>query len=259
MSFSAGCLAYAFALKLGNPHNIGIGLIAFCATLFTYNIQRILRIKEIQMQSTDRHRWLSVHVPLIKALSTLGLVASITIYFLVLGWAIDFWFLAISAVIGVLYALKIATKLDGLRDVPHIKIYLIALQWTLVAVFWPYLRLEDGVAFPWTLAFSVFFFILAATVPFDIRDIVYDDKKKMTIPQIAGIKGAKTVALVFLTISLICLILFSPAILYNGLFYVCYLVLTLLIVNSQTRRREMYFSGLIDGWIIVYALLIVFI
>ena len=259
VSLSAGSLAFASATRLGNPHRFGIGLIAFCATLFTYNIQRILRLREIKMQSTDRHRWLLENVLLIKVLAAIGLLGSILIYFLVLGWAIDFWLLAISATIGILYALKVFSKFDGLRDIPYIKIYLIALQWTLVAVYWPYLRLEEGIMdFPWSLFSSVFFFILAATVPFDIRDIVYDDQKKRTIPQIFGVKGAKGIALLFMTISSVSLVIFSPNVLHFWLFYVCYFVLGLLIINSQIRRREMYFSGLIDGWIIAFSILIVF-
>lgn len=258
ISFSAGSLAYACADKLGNPHHWGIGLIVFCATTFIYNIQRILRIKEIQLQSTDRHRWLSDHVPLIKILSAIGLLGSILIYFFVLGWEIDFWFLAISAIFAVLYALKVAPKLDGLRDVPYIKIYLIALQWTLVVVYWPYLRLKPDISFPWMLCCSVFFFILAATVPFDIRDLVYDDQKKRTIPQIFGINGAKVVALLFMALSIGTLVIYFPKVIQFWLFYMCYLVLGILIFLSQTRRQEMYFSGIIDGWIISYALLIVF-
>lgn len=257
VSLSAGSLTFACASRIGSPHRFGIGLIVFFATLFTYNIQRILRIQEIKMQSTDRHRWLSKHVLLIKVFAAIGLFGSVLIYFLVLGWNIDFWFLAISAIIGVLYAQKVFSRFDGLRDIPLIKIYLIAIQWTLVAVYWPYLRLEGAIAFPWSLCISVFFFILAATVPFDIRDIVYDDKKKKTIPQIVGIKGAKAIALLFMILSLVSLTLFSPNTLYFWLFYVCYLVMGLLILNSETRRQEMYFSGLIDGWIIAYAVLIV--
>lgn len=256
VSLSVGSLAYACASKFENPHQFGIGLIAFFATVFTYNIQRILRIKEIQMQSTDRHRWLSDNVLLIKILSILGLIGSILIYFLVLGWALDFWFLAISAAVGILYALKVFSKFHGLRDIPYIKIYLIAIVWTLVVMYWPYLRSDSDMAFPWSLCCSVFFFLLANAVCFDIRDLVYDDQKKRTIPQIFDLRGAKVVSLLFMTISIVCLIVYSSDVLYSWLFYVCYLVLCLLVLFSQIRRQEMYFSGLIDGWIIVYALLI---
>jgi 4-hydroxybenzoate polyprenyltransferase len=259
VSLSAGSLAYACAVKLGNPHNVGIGLTVFFATLFIYNIQRILRLGEIKVKSSDRHYWLEKHTFLIKILAGIGIIGAVTIYFAVLGWDIDFWFLAFSAVIGVLYALKVHPKTKALRDIPHAKIYLIALQWALVSVYWPYMRVAHSIDFPIGLGLSIFFFILAATIPFDIRDLVYDAKHKSTIPQIFGVRGAKIIAILFLGLSALSLCYFFPIAIYSWWFYICYIVLVLLILNSCIKRHEMYYSVIIDGWIIVYALLVYFI
>jgi 4-hydroxybenzoate polyprenyltransferase len=259
ISISAGSLAYACAIKLGNPRDIGIGLTVFFATLFIYNIQRILRLGEIKVKSSDRHHWLENHIFLIKILAGIGIIGSVTIYFTVLGWNIDFWFLAFSAIIGVLYAMKIHPKSLALRDIPYVKIYLIVAQWALVSVYWPYMRIAQTTDFPIGLGLSIFFFILAATVPFDIRDLVYDKKYKSTIPQIFGVKGAKIIALIFAGLSALSLYFFFPIVIHLWLFYLCYLVLVILIVGSRTNRHEMYYSGIIDGWIIVYALVVYFI
>src|SRR5690554_553505 len=256
VSLSAGLLAYACTVKLGNPHDVGIGLTVFFATLFIYNIQRILRLKEVKVKSSDRHHWLEDHVLLIKVLAIIGIVGSVTIYFTVLGWNIDFWFLAFSAIVGVLYAMKIHPKSMALRDIPYAKIYLIALQWALVSVYWPYMRIAEFTDFTVGLGVSIFFFILAATVPFDIRDLVYDGKHKSTIPQIFGVKGAKAIALLFLILSALSLYCSFPTVICMWLFYLCYLVLAILIIGSRTERHEMYYSGIIDGWIIVYGVLI---
>src|SRR5690554_1950103 len=256
ISISAGSLAYACAVKLGNPHDVGIGFTVFFATLFIYNIQRILRLGEIKIKSSERHVWLENHTFLIQMLALIGIIGSVAIYFAVLGWNIDFWFLAFSAVIGVLYAMKIHPKSMALRDIPYAKIYLIALQWALVSVYWPYMRIADTTDFPVGLILSIFFFILAATVPFDIRDLVYDKKHKSTIPQIFGVKGAKAIALLFLVLSALSLYFFYPVVIHLCWFYICYSVLGILILNSNVYRREMYYSGVIDGWIIVYALVI---
>jgi len=256
ISISAGSLAYACAVKLGNPHDVGIGFTVFFATLFIYNIQRILRLGEIKIKSSERHVWLENHTFLIKMLALIGIIGSVAIYFAVLGWNIDFWFLAFSAVIGVLYAMKIHPKSMALRDIPYAKIYLIAVQWALVSVYWPYMRIAETTDFPMGLGLSIFFFILAATVPFDIRDLVYDGKHKSTIPQILGVKGAKIIALLFLILSALSLYCSFPTVICMWLFYLCYLILGILIIGSRTDRHEMYYSGIIDGWIIVYALLV---
>lgn len=256
VSASAGLLAFSCATQLGSPHYMGIGFTVFFATLFIYNIQRILRLGEIKAKSSDRHLWLENHVLFIKILAAMGLIGSIVIYFAVLGWNIDFWFLAFSAIIGVLYAMKIHPKTKALRDIPYVKIYLIALQWALVSVYWPYMRIASYADFPADLGLSIFFFILAATVPFDIRDLVYDGNHKSTIPQIFGEKGAKLIALIFMLLSAIFLYMFSSTAIEFLLFYITYLMLSVLIVLSHTKRHEMYFSGLIDGWIMAFALLI---
>src|SRR5690554_7636306 len=75
-------------------------------------------------------------------------------------------------------------------------------------------------------------------------------------PQILGVKGAKTIALLFLILSALSLYCSFPTVICMWLFYLCYLVLAILIIGSRTERHEMYYSGIIDGWIIVYGVLI---
>src|SRR5690554_5048576 len=75
-------------------------------------------------------------------------------------------------------------------------------------------------------------------------------------PQILGVKGAKIIALLFLILSALSLYYSFPTVICMWLFYLCYLILGILIIGSRTERHEMYYSGIIDGWIIVYALLV---
>src|SRR5690554_8135853 len=99
------------------------------------------------------------------------------------------------------------------------------------------MRIAETTDFPMDLGLSIFFFILAATVPFDIRDLVYDGKHKSTIPQILGVKGAKTIALLFLILSALSLYCSFPTVICMWLFYLCYLVLAILIIGRSEERR----------------------
>jgi 4-hydroxybenzoate polyprenyltransferase len=47
-----------------------------------------------------------------------------------------------------------------------------------------------------------FFFIAAITIPFDIRDLNFDDKNLKTLPQVIGIQKSKVVGLFFLMLFL---------------------------------------------------------
>jgi len=256
ISVVAGALVAVCSEYQGNPHSIGIGVTAFFATLFIYNMQRVLRLDEIAIQKSDRHHWLAKHSETIIVFSVIGWLGSVLTYFFWLQWDIDFWFLAVSAILGILYAFKIHPKIAAIRDIPFLKIYLIAIQWALVTVYWPYIRIQDQIELPIENLISVFFFILAITIPFDIRDLIYDDKEKCTIPQLLGIKGAKTVAVIAFLISASMLVLEDKSVLSINWFYITYSGAILLVIFSTVKRHELFYSGIIDGWIFAYVLLI---
>ena len=103
----------------------------------------------------------------------------------------------------------------------------------------------------------VFCYILAITIPFDIRDLGIDEERKKTIPQWVGIKNSKIIALLFLLFSILIFgFLSSP------LQLMAYIISSFfsgyLIYNSNKNRSDIYFTFLIDGHIIFQFLLIFF-
>lgn len=255
VSLSVGTLTTGCAHYLGNKHSLALGFTAFLSTFFIYNIQRLLRLKGIHEDSSERLLWIKKHALRLFLASFISLIGCLITYFFFLGVELDFWFLALSGVFGILYAFEFTPKVEGLRDIPYIKIYLIALLWALVAVFWPSMRIGmHPLSYP--LIFSVFFYILACTVPFDIRDMYYDDNKKKTIPQLVGQNGAKLVAILFLLVSAYSLYISCPQLIANPWFYVSYGGIFVLILGSSHKRPELYYSGIIDAWILFYAVCI---
>jgi len=144
----------------------------------------------------------------------------------------------------------------NLRDIPHLKAYLIALVWTMASVVLP--AMESDTFFSgrtFQLTASNFLFILALTIPFDIRDIHLDEKSKWTIPQFLGLNGSKLISLVLISASV-----FIGA---NDLILITHLsisILTYLILLAltTTKRQELFFSFLIDGMLVLHPLLIIF-
>src|SRR5690554_7200300 len=57
-------------------------------------------------------------------------------------------------------------------------------------------------------------------------------------PQILGVKGAKIIALLFLILSALSLYCSFPTVICMWLFYLCYLILGILIIGSRTRSEE---------------------
>ena len=103
----------------------------------------------------------------------------------------------------------------------------------------------------------IFCYIMAITIPFDIRDLEIDEKKKKTIPQWVGIKNAKLISYLFLCIAI--------ALIGANLSFMPFLIMTvsfitagMLVYFSSPTNHDYYFSFFIDGHIILQFLLVYF-
>jgi hypothetical protein len=127
----------------------------------------------------------------------------------IIGLAITTYLLKIKALL-VLFPFLLATSLYispfkmwrlNLRDVPGIKLFLIAFSWAGVTVLFPIIQNDVEISKNiMLLFFERFLFIVAITIPFDIRDIDYDNPKLFTLPQVIGIKKSKLVGIISLTL-----------------------------------------------------------
>ena len=87
----------------------------------------------------------------------------------------------------------------SLRDIPLLKIFIIAFYWTYLTIIIPVL--VYNISFDSNLILNIivrFLFVLAITIPFDIRDYSVDDSSKKTIPQLIGLQKATILAVLIL-------------------------------------------------------------
>ncbi|WP_103664802.1 hypothetical protein [Gracilimonas amylolytica] len=85
-----------------------------------------------------------------------------------------------------------AFKGKNLRMVRGWKIFVIAAAWSGVSVLFPLVDTIDLVQPSVILEMiSRFAFVLALTIPFEIRDLKYDEKELGTLPQILGVKESR--------------------------------------------------------------------
>jgi 4-hydroxybenzoate polyprenyltransferase len=105
-----------------------------------------------------------------------------------------------------------------------------------------------------------FAFLVAITIPFDIRDMHYDDPGQKTIPQLFGLNKARALAIVFACISLMA----SASLYLTGTYGSCNFVAFALsaavniifISNSDPKKSEMYFAGGVDSALLIQAVLV---
>ncbi len=145
------------------------------------------------------------------------------------------------------------------RDFPFIKIALVAIVWSWISVILPALRYEMAHSFE-IISLMIIeraLFIFGITIPFDIRDIEQDRKSgTKTIPSSIRLRTSKLIAGVSILVALaIDLVLTSYFHLYTTPIFVGFLftyVLSLtLIAYSRPDLPDWYFTGLVDGLMLV--------
>lgn len=240
---------------------VRLGLMIFAATLFLYNIDSVLPYKHNQqLVLSGRKRWMQQHRRELLLLALAALAVAGFLFFLD-GWQHLTLFLGHLAAISLLYSLpivKVGGRWRALRDLPLLKVFLIAYVWAAVTVWIPALYLGKLLASPVVLVLFArrFFFILALAFVFDIRDHTKDLLTgTRTFPGVFGVRATKIIALVALALS--CLLL--P----QGVNHTHLLVLTLptvlaaaLIWYADESRPDYYFALLTDGILILQFLVV---
>ncbi|MEX1191105.1 MAG: hypothetical protein WED10_03760 [Brumimicrobium sp.] len=254
ISISAGTLTMGISAFYEGDSPLFYFLTVFFSTLFIYNFQRMVRTDEREGKKSERHLWLDRNKKVIYLLAVLGIIGSGLSYFLLLKMKSDLLFLFFIGILGVFYALKVLNR-KALRDLPLIKIHIIALVWVLITSVWPLVRMEANLIDNSYLFIATYLFIIAVTIPFDIRDLSYDAADKLTFPQVFGVTTSKRMAIIFLLISFSVLGIANESFLFNPFYYISLIGLLLLILWTTRARKEKYFSGWIDGWIIFFGLM----
>jgi uncharacterized membrane protein len=160
--------------------------------------------------------------------------------------------LSISLVISILYVYKIKSK--SLRDTPYLKIHLIAIIWVIALGIFELVNEQIFEFEKWIFVLIHYFYVIAVTIPFDIRDLKYDDPKKRTIPQVIGVLFSKMLSFGLMVLYFILAIYFKPDLLLNFYFHFSILISLLLILGIKNTRNEFYYSGLMEGSILIVGL-----
>ena len=129
-----------------------------------------------------------------------------------------------------------------------VKLVYIASIWTIVTLTIPLLiAQEDWNEYTWILHIERLFFIVAITVPFDIRDAKTDSSDMLTLPMWIGVKKAKYAALILMTFCISFHLIFN----YDMSFFlpvmITYTTAILLIYFSDKPHGDMYFSFGLEG------------
>lgn len=233
----------------------------FFATLTLYNFS-ILIEKPVNPKNSPhrRVRWIFTHYRLNISMTIIAILSLLPLFFLLsFSSKILVIFLGFIAFGYSLPLFSVGEKKFGLRNIPGLKLFIIALVWSVSTVTLPILEINDSHLFDVNfndliiLTAKRFLFIAAITIPFDIRDLFQDKKFDLkTIPTLFGERKAYLFCQFLLVCYTILLIVFNNG--FNADFIALTLTIILagwLIFKSNWDKNEYYYFFYLDGTLIL--------
>lgn len=245
-----------------------IWIAVFFGSFFLYNFHRLYKIEYIpEHQLEERHYWVLKHSKKIKLSMTLSVLLMMT----VMPYFNEGTLVALlpAGIISVGYTIPIFPTENGwrrFRDIPLIKPLIIA---SVVA----YLTLAFPVFDQWgfqavcrPLLVGLFiermFFLLAVTIPFDLRDLQSDtDSGTTTLATYLGFKAAKKVGLLALFVWIALVVVNKYLDHYSARQALVLVLLGLLLVygyiKTEQNNSDMFYVLCFEGSILLYALALI--
>ncbi len=243
VAFGVYALSWITLLKLNLPYDENVLYFIFFASITGYNFVKFFGLAKFH------HRSLTTWLKVVQVLSFFC--------FLLMGYyffQLEFkTMIAISvlAIITFLYAVPIVPKrffLDQkqkLRSIGGLKVYIIAIVWAGVTVILPLVNADYAInATVLFMLLQRFLFVLALMLPFEIRDLKYDDLKLATIPQKIGVRRTKFMGFLLLLSVAVLELFIKPYSEKTMLIVVFVSVISTVFIYFSKINQSRYFSGL---------------
>jgi len=193
VALAAFCLAKLTLLTYAIDQNL-IPFFVFFSTITGYNFIRLYKIDNIQ-------DWFFIIIKANrKVIVALTIVSGIFVTYL--GFLLNTKALVALIPFGLFtlfYAIPIPMKKEKkvtLRSLAYFKMFLIAISWAGVTVLIPLINYD--IVFDKDVAFVFlqrFLFAVVVVIPFDIRDMNFDNEQLKTLPQFIGVQKSKILGL----------------------------------------------------------------
>jgi len=244
IAISGGFLSGVMVVVANSELSWYYSLVVCFGILAVYNLHRSYKLKLVFGASDKDYRFTGL-------VGLVSLFVSSVLFILVLK---D---LSLFLLLGVLFSISIwyVYPLFGikLRELPLFKGLLVAVVWTIVVAVFPALYAPHPVSLNFII--GLFLFILALTIPFDIRDLRKDGPGKITLPQVVGVHVSKIVSVIFFALGLVLAIGSHVKMSTIGLALVILFLYMLLLRYLKADSSSAYFA-FFDLLLVAYAGLI---
>ncbi|MHA7059658.1 UbiA prenyltransferase family protein [Aquimarina sp. M1] len=209
---------------------------SFVGAIVAYNFVKYANISKLY------HRRLTKSMTGIKIITVIS-----AIVFIYYGYQVsmDTWmFMFPFVVLTILYATPIFPNKKNLRSVAGIKIFIIGVTWAGITAFIPIVYAEGSFRIDMIIEIiQRFLFIVVIMLPFEIRDLQYDQKELETIPQKIGINRTKVFGSIVLMIFLLITVFKDELYATEIISTVAITIVTLLFLWGTDKKQSEYFCS----------------
>ncbi|MDY8134494.1 hypothetical protein [Aquimarina sp. 2201CG5-10] len=224
---------------------------SFFCSLLAYNFIKYSKVTKLY------HQRLTKSMKSIRLLTLLS--AILFVYFAFQVSYKTLLYLSPFIALTILYAVPVFPNKKNLRSVAGVKIFIIASVWAGTTVLVPMVYAEGGLTFDLFIEMiQRFLFIVVMMLPFEVRDLQYDDIALETIPQKIGITRTKVfgsiLLVIFLLLTAIKDVLSSTEILST----IAITTISLLFLwGTEKKQSEYYCSFWVESVPIMWLLIVV--
>ncbi len=248
-------------INFGVDDNLTPLFVAF-SILISYNFIRFYEIKNNRLNWFKD--WFFMNIKKILLLMILSIFGLATILFFADFNLKSLLLLFPFAFMTFFYSIplfKIGKLEVSFRNFPMVKIFSIVIAWAGISVFFP--LYEANLQFTSAVYLEFFqriLFLLAITIPFDIRDMNADSKSLKTLPQQLGITSSKVLGILLL-FGFVLLEIFKENFTYLGLLIVLIISIFsgLFLWFSSPKRSRYYTSFWVESIPVIWLGMLIFI
>lgn len=153
----------------------------------------------------------------------------------------------VLGVLSALYAVPLLPRAKNLRNLGGLKIYIVAFVWAGFTVLLPVLDAKMPLNWDFAITFiQRMLLVLVLILPFEIRDMQWDDRSLRTLPQVLGTKNTKRLGMG------LTLIFFLLTFLKDGIHQletVLRLVLSVLLILVLASKKQIKSKYFVIFWV----------
>lgn len=241
VALAVGCLVGVTAALLNIPITFGLLAFTILGTIVCYNFVKY---------GVEAEKYLIVTNIYHKYIQIFSFLCFLGAFYFFFGLERKIWVTVFFlGLISTLYAVPFLPNARNLRSLGGLKIYIVAAVWTGFTVLLPVM--DANMSILWdvrVLCIQRFILVIILLLPFEIRDLQWDDTALRTLPQIIGIQRTKRLGMV-LTIFFVAMTFLKDdvTLLDFGTRLSVGIVLFLSLVSKGNYRTKYFVSFWVEG------------